>query len=122
MRMRGRRGCAALGVVVGLGALVWLAAAQNPVGAWLIYGAWAVLIGGMTVRALRPSSRGHRTRAALEPTVDGLNAYLNLYLGRPDLGPVAYGWAGPPATGLTLDRVEPDPADLSHPDPAANGS
>lgn len=80
---------------------------------WVVYAGWALVVGGLVVRAARPPARGHRVRAAAEPTFAAVDQMQNIYLGRPDLGPVAYGPEGPPSTGLVVDRADPDPADLS---------
>jgi len=94
---------------------VGLAAQQSPVGTWLIYGAWGVVVVAVVARAMRPGARGHRMRSSVGPTFHGLDE-TQTYLGRPDLGPVAYGSGGSPTPELTLDRIEPAPGDLRRAD------
>jgi hypothetical protein len=55
-------------------------------------------------------------RSSVGPAFDGLGDVQNIYLGRPDVGPVTYGSVGPPMTELTLDRIEPEPGDLRRTD------
>ena len=115
--MQVRRWTMVLAGVSSLGALAWLASQQSPAGTWVIAGIWVVMIASVLVRAMRPGSRGHRLRAAAGPASNGLDEIQALYLGRPDVGSVAYGSSGPAANALALDRAEPDPADLRHVDP-----
>jgi len=99
-------------LIAPFGVLAWLAAQQSSVVTWLFFGAWGVLIVGMVLRGLRPGSRGHRVRTALAPAADGLEAFQGIYLGRPDVGPVAYGSDDAPDVTLHVDTPDPDPGDL----------
>ena len=99
-------------LIAPFGVLAWLAAQQSSILPWLILGAWAVLVVGMVLRGLRPGARGHRVRTALAPAADGLETVQGIYLGRPDVGPVAYGPDGAPDVTLYLDTPDPDPGDL----------
>ena len=99
-------------LIAPFGVLAWLAAQQSSVLTWLWLGAWAVLVVGMVLRGLRPGARGHRVRTALAPAADGLETVQGIYLGRPDVGPVAYGPDGAPDVTLYLDTPDPDPGDL----------
>ena len=110
--MRVRRWWIGLTVVLVIGLLAWLASRQSPAGAWLVYGAWAVIIVAAVVRGTRRGARGHRMRSSVGPAFEGLDEVQGIYLGRPDIGPVTYGSVGPPTTELALDRPEPDPGDL----------
>jgi len=114
--MRGRRWWIGFVVVILLGLLAWLVSHQSPVGTWLTYGAWGVVVVAVVVRAMRPGARGHRMRSSVGPAFDGLIEVQNLYLGRPDVGPVTYGSDGPPTTELALERTEPEPGDLRRAD------
>lgn len=98
------------------GLLVWLVARESPVATWLIYGAWGVAAIAVLLRMLRPAARGHRVRSGVGPALSGLDEVQGIYLGRPDVGPITYGSAGPSTTELALDRVEPDPGDLRRAD------
>jgi len=103
-------------LIVALGVLVWLVATENPASTWLVGGAWAVLVVAMIVRAVHPGARGHPMRAGAALALHGVDEVQGMLLGRPDVGAVSYGAAGPPETVLVTDRVELDPADLSRPD------
>jgi hypothetical protein len=113
--MRGRRWWVPVAFVLPFAVLAWAAATQSSVGTWLVGGAWAVLIVAMTVRAMRPAAREHRMRSGMGPALGGLGEVQDIYLGRPQLGPVAYGSEEPTGTQLIVDRAEPDPRDLGQP-------
>lgn len=110
--MTDRRWLVAVLLIAPFGVLAWLAAQQSSVLTWLFFGAWGVLVVAMVVRGLRPGARDHRVRTALAPAADGLETVQGIYLGRPDVGPVAYGSDDPPDVTLYVDTPDPDPGDL----------
>jgi len=110
--MTDRRWLVAVLLIAPFGVLAWLAAQQSSVLTWLFFGGWAVLVVGMVLRGLRPNSRGHGVRTALAPAADGLETVQGIYLGRPDVGPVAYGPDDAPDVTLYVDTPDPDPGDL----------
>jgi len=112
MVMTDRRWLVVVLLIAPSGVLAWLAAQQRSVVTWLVLGVWGVLVVGMVLRGLRPGARSHRVRTALAPAVDGLETVQGIYLGRPDVGPVAYGPDDAPDVTLFVDTPEPDPGDL----------
>ena len=110
--MADRRWLVAVLLIAPFGVLAWLAAQQSSVLTWLFFGGWAVLVVGMVLRGLRPNARGHGVRTALAPAADGLETVQGIYLGRPDVGPVAYGSDDAPDVTLYVDTPDPDPGDL----------
>lgn len=121
--MRGERWWVPLAFILPGVGLAWSVLAGTTFVTWAYWGGYGVLAIGMVVRALRPSATGRRTRSAASPAMDGFDAAQSIYLARPDVGPVHYGWDGPPATAMVVDRPEPDPGDLrpSAPPPHHDG-
>lgn len=111
--MRGERWWVPLAFIVPGALLAWLSAAHGPALVWVVSGGWAVLIAAMLIRARRPRDDAHAVRAAVRPAVDSVGEMQNIYLGRPDLGPVTFGADGPPETELVVDPATHDPGDLT---------
>lgn len=111
--MRGERWWVPLAFIVPCAVLAWLSAAHGSAAGWVVSGGWAVLIAAMLIRALRPREHGHRVRAAVRPAVDSVGEMQDIYLGRPDLGPVSFGDDGPAATELVVEPVAHDLGDLT---------
>lgn len=99
-----------------LGVMVWSVLAQNPVASWLLGGAWATFFVAAIVRASRARTPGHPSGPVPGPAFDDPDDALSIHLGRPGIGRVVYGASGAPDTELVIDRVEPDPGDLSRAD------
>lgn len=110
--MRGERWWVPLAFILPGIALAWSELAGTTVVPWAIGAGYGVVVIGMIVRAVRPSATGRRTRSAASPAMDGFDAAQSIYLARPDVGPVHYGWDGPTRTTEVVDRPEPDPGDL----------
>jgi hypothetical protein len=92
--------------------LAWLSV-KGPLPGWITYAAWAVVAVSVVARAVGPRARGHRVREAVGPVFGSVSEVQDIYLGRPDVGPVVYGSDGQPGTELVIDRTDPDPGDLA---------
>ena len=100
----------ALGAAV-IGVMSWAVLTGNdgvfPTVYWAVFGLVVLLVLWRVVRAaLRP---GESATAVVAPGLQGLAEVQNVYLGRPALGPVAYGDDAEPVAELVVDR--PDPLD-----------
>ena len=100
----------ALGAVV-IGVMSWAVLTGNdgafPAVYWGLFGLVVLLVMWRVVRAaLRP---GESPAAVVAPGMQGLAEVQNLTLGRPALGPVAYGNDAESVAELVVDR--PDPLD-----------
>lgn len=105
-------------VVVALGAVLVLSWASitgaDGVGAtlwWAVTGTFVAALVWRVVRRVvrRDESVNDAVRDTIAPGVRGLGEVQDLYLGRPDVGPVVFGSASGPVPELVVDR--PDPLD-----------
>jgi hypothetical protein len=110
--VRGERWWVPLAFILpGIG-LAWSELAGTSIVTWAYWGGYGVIAIGMVVRAVRPSAAGRRTRSAASPAINGFDVAQSIYLARPDVGPVHYGWDGPTGTTEVVDLPERDPGDL----------